>query len=396
MKIVIYGLGSKYKKYAGLFQSEDIVAVCDKDIANKALTAYRFITPEKLNEIQYDLIVVTSSKYYLEICSELVLKHNIDWKCVIDLEYYQYVINGEMIKKNWGKSFSLIVPHSKTAKQLIELPKGCEINSTMNRNPLRRDVFNCNGVWLNVSKLRRSYCNFVVAHKPYKELNSEDYKTVWVGDISAKSKNGIVDSSGDNISKYNALINECTALYWIWKNDTSDIVGLSHYRRFFLSVVNPDIPVMKWEACQLLKYTDIIVAESVYHAGYSNLEQLRMTAGQECVEETIDILRKAISLQNESDLMVLEAFLSAKSMYPCNMFIMRRKHLEEYCSWLFPILFYMIEHVEIKKEWSSYSKRILGFWAERLFSVWLLKTNYTVKELSIIQTDFNGSYGKDS
>ncbi len=153
---------------------------------------------------------------------------------------------------------------------------------------------------------------------------------------------------------------------------------------------------MKWEACQILKNVDVMVAAAVYHDGYTNYEQLIMTTEQDCVDSSINELRTAISINGTDDLEYLELFLNARAMYPCNMFIMRRKLLEEYCSWLFPILFYMIEHVEIKKEWSSYSKRILGFWAERLFSVWLLKTNYTVKELSIIQTDFNGSYGKDS
>ena len=167
---------------------------------------------------------------------------------------------------------------------------------------------------------------YVCAHKKVDSILPKNYEYIQANSANNPKIYDLCDNQGDNISKKNPYYCELTIAYWIWKNDTSDIVGLSHYRRFFSSVVNSDIPVMKWEACQLLKYSDIIVAESVYHAGYSNLEQLRMTAGQECVEETIDVLRKAISLQNESDLMVLETFLSAKSMYPCNMFIINKRY----------------------------------------------------------------------
>ncbi len=394
MNIVIYGLGSRYKKYADMINSESIVGVCDKNIKNKNMTSYHFVLPEDLSSIEYDFIVVTSKRYYLEISSELVLKYHVDWSRIIDLSYYNYVTLKKEIAKDWITSISKVLNNGKTAKRLIELPKGCELNDNLSLHPSRRDVFNCNGVWLNVSKVRRTYCNYVVSHRPYQELNTSDYKTIWVGDIREKREQDLSDNSGDNISKYNSLFNECTALYWIWKNQSDDIVGLSHYRRFLSSVVNPGIPIMKWEACQILKNVDVMVAAAVYHDGYTNYEQLIMTTEQDCVDSSINELRTAISINGTDDLEYLELFLNARAMYPCNMFIMRRDLLDEYCAWLFPILFYMIKHVEIKKEWSSYSKRILGFWAERLFNVWLLKTNYTIKELPIIQTDFSDSYRK--
>ena len=73
---------------------------------------------------------------------------------------------------------------------------------------------------------------------------------------------------------------------------------------------------------------------------------------------------------------------------------MSREKLNEYCSWLFPILFVMIRDVQIKEEWDDYSKRVIGFWAERLFTVWLYYSNYTVKTLHILTIGDNTPYGK--
>ncbi len=44
------------------------------------------------------------------------------------------------------------------------------------------------------------------------------------------------DDAGDNIHGKIPSYNELGALYWLWKNDHSDVVGLYHYRRY-LSLV---------------------------------------------------------------------------------------------------------------------------------------------------------------
>ena len=53
--------------------------------------------------------------------------------------------------------------------------------------------------------------------------------------------------------------------------------------------------------------------------------------------------------------------------YPCNMFVMRREVFEEYCSWLFPILFYVMEKAGSRDD--VYQNRYPAFMAERLLTL---------------------------
>lgn len=66
---------------------------------------------------------------------------------------------------------------------------------------------------------------YVVAHKFYDSPKLDDsYQTIYVGDKvrnKAKESGYIVDSEGISISERNPYYCELTALYWVWKNDTS-------------------------------------------------------------------------------------------------------------------------------------------------------------------------------
>ena len=47
----------------------------------------------------------------------------------------------------------------------------------------------------------------------------------------------------------------------------------------------------------------------------------------------------------------------------------------------------MIDRVDISENWDDYSKRVIGFWAERLLTVWVLLSKVTIKELSILMLE---------
>ena len=56
--------------------------------------------------------------------------------------------------------------------------------------------------------------------------------------------------------------------------------------------------------------------------------------------------------------------------------------MDQYCEWLFPIIIPAAKAIDVST-FDDYSKRIIGFFAERLLTVWLVKQKYRMKELPV-------------
>ena len=75
--------------------------------------------------------------------------------------------------------------------------------------------------------------------------------------------------------------------------------------------------------------------------------------------------------------------MDSKKLYQYNMLIAKKELVDEYCHWLFSILFELEKITDIS-DYDKYNKRIYGFLSERLFNVWLEKNdNLKVKELPV-------------
>ena len=73
---------------------------------------------------------------------------------------------------------------------------------------------------------------YVVGHKPFTGPAYKEYVPIQVGE--GENFLPVRDNTGDNIAEKNKNFCELTALYWMWKNDsTSEFIGLNHYRRYF-------------------------------------------------------------------------------------------------------------------------------------------------------------------
>lgn len=217
----------------------------------------------------------------------------------------------------------------------------------------------------------------VATHKSYRMPTDSVYLPLHVG-REGKSDIGFAgDNTGDNISAKNSGYCELTGLYWAWKNlKDADVIGLVHYRRHFLSLENKSGD--KWQRIlsgpeieKLMTEFDILVPHKRNYFIESNESQYVHAHPKEDWERMCAIVREQGSEYSAS----LDKMRSSASGYKFNMCIMKRNALDDYCSWLFPIL----EKVEDGKE----KKRILGHLSERMFDVWLYANEgkYKVKEV---------------
>lgn len=68
-------------------------------------------------------------------------------------------------------------------------------------------------------------------------------------------------------------------------------------------------------------------------------------------------------------------------IYPCNMFIARKEIFDDYCKWLFGVLFRLEKEIEISKD--LYQARVFGFLSERMLGIYIEANKLKVKELNV-------------
>ena len=205
------------------------------------------------------------------------------------------------------------------------------------------------------------------------------------------------DDTGDNISDRNNEFNECSMLYWVWKNvdlDHLDFVGLFQYRRqLILNDVfdkaknnfekkvykcvhfkkigkgfGAKIGVTEENIINLLHQYDCIVPYS------TDLAAMNISSSYE------DWVRKIPGV-HVNDLVALEELVS--KMYPemakafneylnapkkkmYQIFIAKPAVMKDYCKWLFGILFEIDKKID-SNMYSVNGKRTIGYLAEILY-----------------------------
>lgn len=225
---------------------------------------------------------------------------------------------------------------------------------------------------------------FVVMHKKYNVLNNAMYRPLCVGN-KYRDEMFLCEKKGDNISYLNEKINECTALYWIWKNTYSDYVGLNHYRRYFYNdgIRNSANYLDMETVCKLFDEGYDIIMPSATMLSVTVYENIRNSVGEDLCDKAYKILKECIRRVFPENVSSFEYVLNGHMFYARNMFITHRFILDKYCQWLFSFLIEAAELLDVSSCGSN-QKRTMGYFAETMWTVWLLRQDLKIMELPIV------------
>lgn len=191
------------------------------------------------------------------------------------------------------------------------------------------------------------------------------------------------DNEGDNISEKNANYCELTALYWGWKNLNVDYVGIVHYRRYLgvrhggnsmSFILNGD------EARCLCSEYDIILPNKRRYYIETIFSHYKHTHDKSHLEKARAIIQNC----SPEYIPAFDKVMKRRWAHMFNMFIMRKNLMDDYCTWIFPILFELEKNVNLNGL-SSFDARLFGRISEFLLDVWILRNCYSYKEIKMIQ-----------
>lgn len=223
----------------------------------------------------------------------------------------------------------------------------------------------------------------VAAHKLYTMPTDKMYLPVQVGAVGKESIGYQRDDEGENISNLNPYFCELTGLYWAWKNLNDDYIGLVHYRRHFamrgktmeseqlkpyLGKIKLFIPKKRWYIIETLK-------SHYEHTHYS---------------DHINVTRQIVVEKYPDYENIFDKTLAQRWGYMFNMMIAERDIINDYCVWLFDILFAAFKKID-SSNYSTFEKRYVGRISELLFNVWLGEAieSGKIKRNEILELDFD-------
>ncbi|MCR5665515.1 MAG: DUF4422 domain-containing protein [Eubacterium sp.] len=218
---------------------------------------------------------------------------------------------------------------------------------------------------------------FVMTHKPFTPPADEAYVPLHVGRALSDDLGYLGDNTGaDQISEENPYFGELTGLYWIWKNyEGRENIGTNHYRRFFYDEDNKLLTSQK--ADELLKTYNLIVSKRAtipqsyrdYYAEAHNIKDL------EAVGRSMEKIYPGYYP-------FFEEVLSGHTVYSGNLMVMSRDLYDDYCTWLFTILFDASSEIDVSG-YDLYHARVYGFLSEELLIVWAHAKELKIYEATV-------------
>lgn len=238
----------------------------------------------------------------------------------------------------------------------------------------------------------------IATHKKYQMPKDSMYIPLHVGAEGKKDSNGMdldlgytKDNSKDNISILNPSFCELTGLYWAWKNIDADYIGLVHYRRHFSLKKRKGFKnVLTFEELKpFLGRVKIFTPTKRRYFIETLYSHYKHTHYAKQLDETRQIIIELYPDYLDS----YDRVINHTYGYMFNMMIMSKDLLNDYCSWLFSILFELRNRIDTI-ELSSFQGRFYGRISEIVFNVWLDKKmssgvlqSYQVMEIPYIHME---------
>ena len=208
----------------------------------------------------------------------------------------------------------------------------------------------------------------IAAHKPAPFPEDPLYLPVQVNAAVNPPIEGFQsDDEGDSISALNYRYCELTALWWAWKNLEADYMGMVQYRRLFCSPSKNkgsriEDSMNLAEAKTLCAEHNLILPKARNYY-IQSLENHFRGYSFYCNGD-FEAFRKAVANTGFDYASSFDRVMARKTGHMCNMFIMRRDYLDDYCSWLFTVM------NDLDKTIDGGRTRILGYFAEHMLDIW--------------------------
>ena len=171
---------------------------------------------------------------------------------------------------------------------------------------------------------------------------------------------------GDNIDFLNPWYCELTGLYYLWKHANDDIVGLEHYRRYFVNETGKMLS--EGEIREILKDHDVICHES---------DNNTSAVWYKCRQKKMKLLERFLPIVNAFDgskaCEFFKNYLHNETFIQNNMCICKRKIFEEWCEWLFDRL---DTYFMASKKFNFLDARLIGYISEYFFGAYLTWKQY--------------------
>lgn len=225
----------------------------------------------------------------------------------------------------------------------------------------------------------------IATHKPYWMPHDDIYLPLHVGKAGKANIDIVGDDTGDNISLKNSNYCELTGLYWAWKNINADYIGLAHYRRHFSVKTKKDKKesILTREQLEpILKTTDVILPKKrMYYIETIYSHYAHTHDGTHLDKTRLIIFERCPDYLNSFD-----SVMRSRGAHMFNMLIMKRELLDEYCTWLFDILFELEKQIDTS-EMTAFDMRLFGRVSELLLDVWVDKNKISYKEIDYIHME---------